>query len=141
MLSCLLHGLVESDRSGNRSDNAMIELAKEPGKAVLVAKASGTIRLRDFESVPELENLVAEFRPKGLLVDWTELGGWDDEAESVRFSIRLELRKHFERLAILGESRWEGEMSRLEEVTGMPIRRFEPSERQAALDWLDTDNP
>ncbi len=97
--------------------------------------------MRDFESMPELEELIAEVRPKGLLLDWTELEGWDEEAEAARFSVRLEVRRHFERLAILGGSRLDAEMSRLEEVTAIPIRRFEASERQAALDWLDPNSP
>ena len=118
----------------------MIELGKEPGKSVLVVKAPAVIRLRDFEAVLDIEKLVAEVRPKGLLLDWTELEGWDEEADSARFSARLELRKHFERMAIIGGARWEAEMSRLAEVTGIPVRRFEATERQAALDWLDPDS-
>lgn len=140
MLSCPMGWVTKSDSTESRSEKAMIELAREPGKSVLVCKATGVIRLRDFESMPEFEELIAEVRPKGLLIDWTELEGWDEEAESARFSIRLELRKHFERAAILGESRWEAEMSRAEEVTGIPIRRFEASERQSALAWLDPDS-
>ena len=118
----------------------MFEFGKEPGKSVIVSKAPAVIRLRDFESVLDIEKLIGEVQPKGFLLDWTELEGWDEEGESARFFARLELRKHFARVAVLGACRWDAEISRLEEVSGLPTRRFEPSDRQAALDWLDPES-
>ena len=118
----------------------MVEIGREPGISVLVIKASGLITAGDiFEHMPELKKLIDEIQPKGLLGDWTQLQGWDEEAESVRFSIRLDLRHDFERIAILADEDWDSEISRPQEVTNLPIRRFASSDRQAALAWLDPD--
>lgn len=117
----------------------MFEFGREPGRAIVVCKAPAVVRLRHLDEVIELEKLIAEVRPMGLLLDWSQLEGWDEESESARFLVRLELRKHLQRVAVLGESRWEPEVGRLQEVTGVPVRHFHPSERQAALDWLDAN--
>ncbi len=66
----------------------MFEINPEPGKSLLVAKLFGVVRACDFlEGMPIFEKLVAETHPRGLLCDWTELKGWDEEAESIRFFV------------------------------------------------------
>lgn len=118
----------------------MVEISGEPGKSVLVIKTVGLVTAGDiFERMPELKKLIDETQPKGLLGDWTQFQGWDEEAESLRFSVRLDLRHDFERIAILADEDWDSEISRLQEVTNLPIRRFASSDRQAALAWLDPD--
>ncbi len=118
----------------------MFEIYPEPGKPLLVVKASGIVQAGDFaERIPELKKLVAETHPRGLLLDWTQLKGWDEEAQSVRFSLRLDLRSDFERVAVLADRAWDAEISRLQEVTNLPIRRFPPSDRQSALAWLESN--
>ena len=116
----------------------MFEINPEPGKPLIVVKASGLVRAGDYvERMSEFEKLVAETHPRGLLFDWTELKGWDEEAESIRFFARLELRAKFQRVAILADRAWDGEVSRLQEITTLPTRLFPPSDRQAALAWLE----
>ena len=118
----------------------MIELNEEPGKSFLVCKSSGFIQRGEFAGrMPELKKLVAETRPKGLLLDWTELKGWDEETESLRFSARLEVRDNFERVAILADRAWDAEVSRFRDVMDFPVRRFPPSDRQTAMAWLESD--
>ena len=117
----------------------MFEIDQESGGSVLVIKLSGTIRATDYlDQMLEINNRITEIKPKGLLLDWTNLAGWDEEAESVRFFARLELRSIFERVAILADEPWRKEMSRLKEVTNLPIRQFSDSDRQSALAWLES---
>ncbi len=118
----------------------MFEINTEPGKPLLVVKASGLVRAGDYaERMSEITKLVAETHPRGLLCDWTELKGWDEEAESIRFFARLELRTKFQRVAILADRAWDAEVSRVQDVTNLPTRRFPPSDRQSALAWLESN--
>ena len=118
----------------------MFEIYSETGKHVLVAKLIGLVRAGDFfEGMPILEKLVAETRPRGLLCDWTELTGWDEEGESIRFAARLAMQDKLERVAVLADRVWDAEVGRFEEAIHLPVRRFSPSDRQSALDWLESD--
>ncbi len=42
-------------------------------------------------------------------------------------------------VAILANRAWDAEVSRLQEVTSLTIRRFPPSDRQSALAWLESN--
>ena len=118
----------------------MFAINPEPGKPVLVAKLFGLVRASDFlEGMPIFEKLVVEIHPRGLLGDWTELKGWDEEGESIRFAARLEMRAKFERVAVLADRAWDAEVSRLQEVMNLHIRRFPPSDRKSALAWLESN--
>ncbi len=118
----------------------MFEISPEPGNPLLVAKLFGLVRAGDFlAGMPIFEKLLAEIHPRGLLCDWTELKGWDEEGESIRFAARLELHAKFERVAVLADRAWDDEVSRLQEVTRLPGRRFPPSDRQSALAWLESN--
>ncbi len=117
----------------------MFEINQESGGSVLVIKQSGTMRAADYlDQMLVIKNQTSEIHPKGLLLDWTELVGWDEEAESIRFIARLELRSSFERVALLADKPWGKEMSRLKEVSNLPIRQFSDSDRQSALAWLES---
>ena len=112
---------------------------QECGGSVLVIKQSGTIRAAYYlDQMLVIKNRITKIQPKGLLLDWTELVGWDEEAESIRFIARLELRSSFARVAILADKPWGKEISRLKEVSNLPIRQFSDSDRQSALAWLES---
>ncbi len=118
----------------------MFEIYQETGKHVLVAKMIGLIRASDFfEGMPIFEKLVAETDPRGLLCDWAELTRWDEEGESIRFAARLAIHDKIERVAVLAGRVWDAEVGRFEEVIHLPVRRFPPSDRQSALDWLESN--
>ena len=116
----------------------MFEIHLEPGKDVLVVKTSGLVHANDYaEAMPEFQKVVAETAPKGLLLDWTDLEGWDEEAESIRFFARLDHRQSFARVAILADDAWDGEVTRLQDIMNVPVRRFPPEDRAAAEAWLE----
>ena len=120
----------------------MFEISLHPGKRILALKASGFIQVDDIEEVlPEFEKLVAEARPLGILYDWTELKGWSEEAKSIRFLAQIRLRSTFLRVAILSDDvALDAEVTRLQEVTHRPVRRFPPADLQSALTWLDPND-
>ena len=117
----------------------MLKVSLHPGKRILALKASGLIQADDIEeAMPEFEKLAEETCPLGILYDWTELKGWSEEAESIRFLVRIKLRSTFQRVAILRDDvAWDAEVARLQEVTQRPVRRFPPADLQSALAWLD----
>ena len=118
----------------------MFEIYQETGKHVLVAKMIGLVRAGEFfEGMPIFEKLVAETDPRGLLCDWTELTGWDEEGESIRFAARLAIHDKIERVAVLADKVWDAEVGRLREVVRLPVRRFPLSDRQPALAWLESN--
>ena len=116
----------------------MLEISREPGRSVIILKELGIIQTDHYlEFLPELKELVDEIHPTGLLLDWTQLNGWNEESESVRFYARLDFRSYFERIAILADEGWGAEISRVQEVMHLPVRHYPTSDRQAALAWLD----
>ena len=95
----------------------MIEILLDPKNPTLIVKASGLLRAVDYEELmPELKKLVPEPYHRGLLLDWTELDGWDEEGESHRFMARLEMRGNLERVAVLADEDWNAQVTRLQEV-------------------------
>lgn len=118
----------------------MFEINLEPGRPILIVKATGLLRAVDYdERLPGVRKLIAEARPRGILCDWTELEGWHEEADYDRIAVPLELRSKFERVAILADEGWDAQIIRLQEVTNLPVRLFPPSDRQAALAWLESN--
>lgn len=118
----------------------MYEITREPEYGCLVITLQGEIGLEDYSrGVPELEKLVEETQVKRLFLDWTELTGWDKEAESFRFHARREMSDRIERVAVLAERDWDDEIRWAQETFNLQFRRFPPSERQAALEWLGSE--
>ena len=117
----------------------MLEIDQEVGIPVLIIKQSGVIRAGDYsDRMLEIKDRITDLQPKGILLDWTKLVGWDEEAESIRFFVRFELRDSLERVAILADEPWEKEISRLKEVSNLPVRQFPVADRQIALTWLES---
>ena len=86
----------------------------------------------------EIKARITDIQSKGVLLDWTKLVGWDEEAESLRFFARLELRSSLERVAILADEPWGKEISRLKEVSNLLVRQFPLADRESALAWLES---
>ena len=115
----------------------MIEVHPEPGKDYLVFKASGVIQSKDYvESMGKFEQLIAATQPKAVLIDWTDLTHWREETEGLRLFARAQHRSTFERVAVIDSGAWDAEFNRLQELMHCSVKRFSPSERQFAEDWL-----
>ena len=115
----------------------MIELLPEGDERILAFRLSGTVSLDDYQAVAP--GVTARFTGTSgtrVFEDWSALDGWTSEAESDRFLFRKAVGDRVERLAIVGEARWEAERARLEGLIGGEARLFAPSEREAAWAWL-----
>ena len=103
----------------------MYEVSLEAGGRLLIAKASGLVQADDYDAMLEFEKLVSEARPEGMLVDWTELKGWSEESESMRFLARMQFGATLQRIAILADSSWDPEVERVETTQSGASRQSE----------------
>jgi len=115
-----------------------IQLDEENGGKLLAVHVSGKLAKADYEHfVPEFERLVRERGKLRVLFDVTSLHGWDAGAlwEDTKFAI-----KHFadiERLAMVGEKRWQQVMATFcKPFTKATIRYFDHADGAEARTWL-----
>jgi hypothetical protein len=115
-----------------------IKFNEESGGKVLVVHVSGKLTKADYERfVPEVERLVREHGKLRLLFDMTGFHGWEVSAawEDFKFGV-----KHFadiERLAMVGETRWQHGMATFcKPFTTAAVRYFDHAAAAEARKWL-----
>lgn len=118
-----------------------VELVHDGDGKVLMVKARGRLDKEDYERfVPEVERLVQKHGKIRILLDMHDFHGWDAGAlwEDIKFDV-----KHFndiERLAMVGEKKWEKGMAVFcKPFTSAEVRYFPRSEEQAARSWIRSD--
>ncbi len=116
-----------------------IQFLEENGGKLLVVHVSGKLAASDYEYfVPEFEKLVKQFGKLRILFDMNNFHGWEAGAlwDDIKFDI-----KHFadiERLAILGENKWQHGMATFcKPFTTAKVRYFDHAEAAEARKWLD----
>ena len=115
-----------------------IQFTEENGGKLLVIHVSGKLVKADYEHfVPEFERLLQQHGKLRLLFDMTGFHGWDASAawEDTKFGI-----KHFrdiERLAMVGEMRWQHGMAIFcKPFTTATVRYFDHADATEARKWL-----
>ena len=115
-----------------------IQLAEENGGKILVVHVTGKLVRADYGNfVPELERLLQQHGKLRLLFDMVGFHGWDGGAlwADIKFDI-----KHFadiERLAIVGEKKWQHGMATFcKPFTRATIRYFDHADSVEARKWL-----
>jgi len=110
------------------------------GKIVYVA-VSGKLEKKDYEIfVPEVERAIEQHGKIRLLFELLDFQGWSVSAawEDTKFGV-----KHFndiERLAIVGENKWEKGMAFIAKpFTMAKVHYFDIAERDKAERWLKED--
>jgi MFS superfamily sulfate permease-like transporter len=116
-----------------------IQFDEQDGGRILVVRVGGKLAKADYERfVPEFERLVQKHGKLRVLFDMTDFHGWDAGAlwEDIKFDFR-----HFadiERLAMVGEKKWEqGMVTFCKPFTLAAIRYFDHTEAAKARLWLD----
>jgi hypothetical protein len=109
----------------------------DSGKTLEIA-VSGKLTHGDYQQfVPAFERLVKEHRKIRVLFHMTDFHGW--EAVALWDDIKFDL-KHFsdiERLAMVGDKRWERGMAAFcKPFTTADIRYFDQSQIDEARKWL-----
>ena len=115
-----------------------LELHYDAGRNVLAVHASRKLTKHDYdEFVPAVERLIRQKGKIRLLFDMHEFGGWDPGAlwEDARFGFKH--ASDIERLAMVGEKKWQELMSSLcHFLTKGEVRYFERSQIDEAWTWL-----
>ena len=115
-----------------------IQLVEENHGKLLVVRVSGKLVKADYKDfVPEFERLVRQHGKLRLLFDMTDFHGWEVSAawEDLKFGI-----EHFadiERLAMVGETKWQHGMATFcKPFTKAMVRYFEHADAAEARKWL-----
>jgi hypothetical protein len=115
-----------------------VQLNEENGGKILVVHVSGKLAAADYaDFVPEFERLVRQYGKLRVLFDMVGFHGWEGGAlwEDIKFDI-----KHFadiERLAMVGETRWQQGMAKFcKPFTKAMIRYFDHADAAEARKWL-----
>lgn len=116
-----------------------VELREEAAGKNLVVRASGKLSKQDYERfVPEVERLIKAHGKLRILLELHDFHGWEAAAlwEDIKFDT-----KHFgdiERLAVVGESKWEQGMAAFcKPFTTAKIKYFDVSKEADAKTWLN----
>jgi hypothetical protein len=120
-----------------------VDLREEAGGKILTVRLSGKLAKQDYERLgPEVERLIKQHKKLRVLCELHDFHGWDMGAlwEDVKFDL-----KHFadiERLALVGESRWEHGMAVFcKPFTTAKVRYFDSSKLAEARDWIEAELP
>ncbi len=115
-----------------------IQFNEDQGGNVLAVHVSGKLTRLDYERfVPAFDRLVRKRGALRVLFDMTGFKGWHANAlwEEIKFNI-----EHFsdiERLAMVGESKWQQEMATVcKPFTKARIRYFDHADAAEAWKWL-----
>jgi hypothetical protein len=116
-----------------------ITLKEENSGKVLEAQISGKLVHDDYKRLsPEFEKLLKEHGKISVLFEMVDFHGWETAAlwDDIRFDV-----KHYddiERLAMVGDRKWEEGMSQFCGVfTTAKIRYFDRSQKNEARKWLE----
>ncbi len=115
-----------------------VELHETDEGEVLAIKAVGKLSKEDYEAfVPKVEQLIKRFGKIRILFEMKDFHGWDASAlwQDIKFDI-----KHFkdiERLAMVGDSKWEKGMSIFcKPFTTAKVKYFDSKEIDKAQVWI-----
>ena len=115
-----------------------VELQESQGKIARV-RISGKLSKQDYERLtPHIDAMIAQHGKIRILMEMHDFHGWELGAlwEDMKFDL-----KHFkdiERLAMIGEKRWQEGMSKFcRPFTTAKIRYFEKGSENEALAWLE----
>ena len=116
-----------------------VDLREEAAGKVLAVRLSGKLAKADYERfVPEIERLIKAGGKIRILLELHDFHGWEASAlwEDIKFDV-----KHFrdiERLAVVGESKWEQGMAAFcKPFTTATIKYFDHTKAAEAKTWVE----
>jgi hypothetical protein len=116
----------------------MIETIESGSPKVVAFKLSGKLRDEDYKHfVPAVDAAVASEGKVRLIALFEDFHGWDMKAawDDLKFGLRH--YSDFERIAMVGDRKWEAWMANLcKPFTKAKVRYFDSSEAAAAWNWV-----
>jgi len=119
--------------------NMTIQCNEENGGKVLVVHVSGKLVKADYEQfVPECERLIRQYGQLSLLFDMSDFHGWELSAAWEDFKFGIEHFADIERLAMVGDKKWQQGMAIFcKPFTKAAVRYFDHADAAEARKWLD----
>ncbi len=116
----------------------MFEILPESDGPYLSVKARGTLTHGAYAALePELERRIAEHGKISALFDITDFAGWDLHGAWDDFALGIKTINDFERIAVVGDTKWQNFAIDLADVLSpADIRFFQKSKRDLAWAWL-----
>jgi hypothetical protein len=119
----------------------VVDLKEKARGKIITVRAGGKLTKEDYERfVPEFEQAVKQHGKIRVLFETHDFHGWD--AGALWEDVKLDL-KHFndiEKLAIVGEKRWEKGMSTFcRPFTTAKVRYFDHAQADEAKAWIEAD--
>jgi hypothetical protein len=111
--------------------------ARDDGNVIEV-KATGTLTVEDYRRfLPEVEHLIQERGKVRILFEMHDFHGWTAGAAWQDFKFGVAHFHDVERLAMIGEKRWQRHMATLcRPFTKAEIRYFSSTEADEARKWI-----
>jgi hypothetical protein len=115
-----------------------LELTQEQGGKVFAVRISGRLTAEDYERfVPEVEAAIRQHGKIRVLLELHDFHGWDAGALWQDIKFDLHHFRDIERLAIVGETRWqEGMATFCKPFTTAAIRYFTHDQLAEARAWI-----
>jgi hypothetical protein len=115
-----------------------IQLTEENEGKILVVHVSGKLAKADYvQFVPEFERLIRQHGKLRLLFDMAGFHGWDAGAAWEDFKVGIAHFADIERLAMVGEKKWQHGMAIFcQPFTRATIRYFDQADAANARTWL-----
>jgi len=116
-----------------------IQLNEPNGTNLLVVHASGKLTKEDYLYLtPEIERLVQQHGKVRLLFEMIDFHGWDVGAAWEDLKIGLDHFNDIERMALVGEKKWQqGMVAFVKPFTKAEVRYFERAEAATARRWVE----
>jgi hypothetical protein len=115
-----------------------IELHAEDGGKVVEVTLTGKLHCDDYKTfVPEVDRLIKEHGKLRMLCHLKDFHGWTLGAmwEDIKFDVRH--FAHFERLALVGDKRWEAGMAVFcKPFTTAKVKYFDVADAAKASEWI-----
>ena len=115
-----------------------IQLKEENGGKLIAVHVSGKLTKADYEHfVPEFERQIQSHGRLCVLFDMSGLQGWDAGAAWEDFKFGVAHFADIERLAIVGEKKWQEVTATLSKpFTKATVRYFDHTQAPEAQKWL-----
>ena len=116
----------------------MYQILPETSGHLIGLKATGTLTTSDFEVLQsEIDRLLAQAAPACVLLDWTELHGWDARGEQRAFTFWLGAWSQIDKVAVIAEETFLSDVVQLGvALSHSTVRHFYPGEAGSARAWL-----
>ena len=117
----------------------MIEELTSPTAKAIGFRLSGKLHDEDYQAfVPQVDQAISDGGKTRLLAQFHDFAGWDAHAlwDDIKFATTHCTK--FERIALVGEKKWEEWMAKVcKPFTMAKIEYFDATDIEAAWKWLD----